>query len=142
MSTVRKPAIDTCNACGKLFPRVSMRLCTACSLAEHHRFELVRDYLDESGSVSLAMITEATGVSLADVRKFLEGGRLITVDGGAPGVCTCGGAGDRCDACRKKMASTFKGVHEEMSREDNVRRLDPHGSGDAPSHQRRRRTGG
>lgn len=76
----RKPNIDTCNACGKLFPRVGMRLCTACSLNEHHRFALVREYLDAHGGGSIADIAATTCVSASDVRRFVEGGRLVSIE--------------------------------------------------------------
>lgn len=140
MPPARKPAIDKCNACGKLFPRVSMRLCTACSLAEQNRFDLVREFLDAHGGGSVTDIAQQTGVSAVDVRRFLEGGRLVAIKGGGLG-CTCGGVGERCVSCRNDLTSTMKSMHEEMARDNETR-----GSVDRPStrssqasfHRRRR----
>lgn len=141
MSSARQPAIDTCNACGKLFPRRSMRLCAGCSLAEHNRFQLVRDYLDEFGGGSVTEIAQATGVSGADVRRFFEGGRLVAIQGAA-GACTCSGTGDRCRACRSELTSSLKDLHDSMSREQSARAAAARADVENWSHLRRRRTGG
>ena len=146
MSTVRKPAIDTCHACGKLFPRIGMRLCVGCSLAEQNRFELVRVFLDEHGGGSVSEIAQTTGVSAADVRRFLEGGRLVAIQGGvgAGGPCTCSGSGERCVSCRSELGHNLRDLHDTMAREQGDRPGADRGRGsdDGPTHLRRRRTGG
>jgi hypothetical protein len=125
-----QPSIDTCNACGKLFPRVSMRLCTACSLKEEHRFDLVRQYVKDHDGASVVEIARGTGISGSDVRKFLDGGRLVEIGGGA-GTCTCGGVGTRCKYCRSQLSEKFRDMEATMSRENSER----------PSDERRRDAG-
>lgn len=144
MSTARKPAIDTCNACGKLFPRIAMRLCAGCSLGEQNRFDLVRDFLDEHGGGSVTDIAQTTGVSAADVRRFLEGGRLVAINGSAGGVCTCTGSGERCQSCRTELGSNLRELHDTMSREQTARAGTERTRADdeTATHLRRRRTGG
>jgi hypothetical protein len=110
-----KPMIDTCNACGKLFPRVTMRLCTHCALVEEHRFELVRDYLIENDGAPLGEIARETGVSMSDVRSFTDGGRLIEVTG--LNECTCTGIGNRCRYCRSRLSNSFRELEQTMRRE-------------------------
>ncbi len=111
-----KPSIDTCNACGKLFPRVAMRLCTGCSLNEQNRFALVREYLVDNDGAPMAEIARETGVSTADVRRFCDGGRLIEVTTGMDS-CSCGGVGERCRYCRSRLSNSFRQMEETMRSE-------------------------
>lgn len=122
-----------------------MRLCAGCSLAEQNRFELVREFLEEHGGGSVSEIAQTTGVSAADVRRFLEGGRLVAIQGGAAGgPCTCSGKGERCKSCRADLGNSLRDLGETMSREHADRggteRL--RGNDDGATHLRRRRTGG
>jgi hypothetical protein len=124
-----KPSIDTCNACGKLFPRTAVRLCTQCVLVEENRFKLVRDYLVDNDGAPLAEIARETGVSTADVRRFTDGGRLVEITSGMDS-CTCGGVGTRCRYCRSKLTNSFRQLEETMKREHSDRGDDPrHGRG-------------
>lgn len=112
-----RPSIDTCNACGKLFPRKTMRLCAHCALVEEHRFEIVREYLRENDGAAVGQIAGDTGVSASDVRRFQDGGRLVALES----VCTCGGVGERCRVCRTKLSSSFRELEQSMQREQTQR---------------------
>lgn len=111
-----KPEIDTCNACGKLFPRAAMRLCSGCSIVEENRFQLVRDFLAANDGAAVAEISRATWVSSPDVRRFLESGRLIDITASAT-RCTCNGMGERCRFCRSQLAGPFREMTKKMSLE-------------------------
>lgn len=108
-----RPSIDTCNACGKLFPRVAMRLCTQCALITDHRFELVSEYLRDNQGAAVGDIAGETGVSASDVRRFMDSGRLVAVEG----VCTCGGIGERCKTCRSSLTNSFREMEQRMQRD-------------------------
>lgn len=108
-----KPSIDTCHACGKLFPRQSMQLCSTCAMVEENRFTLVRDFLVTSDGAAVGQIARATGVSTMDVRRFLDSGRLVVVATGLE-TCTCGGVGTRCRACRAQLSGAFRKLETEM----------------------------
>lgn len=108
-----QPNIDKCNACGKLFPRVSIRLCTKCAVVEEHRFELVREFLKEHEGAVVGEVSQATGVSASDVQHFMERGRLIALEN----VCTCGGIGERCRFCRSKLSSGLRDLQKAMQEE-------------------------
>lgn len=120
--SAHKPSIDTCNACGKLFPRTSMRLCNQCALVEEHRFELVRQFLVDSDGAAVPDIARSTGVSTSDVRRFMESGRLVAESGGTMRVdeCTCDIEGQRCRACRAELAAKFQAMESRMA--DDQRR--------------------
>ena len=110
------PVIDTCNACGKLFPRRTMRLCGTCLPVEDNRFQLVRDYVLAHDGAAVTEIARETQVSASDVRRFLESGRLIDITA-AVTCCTCGGMGERCRFCRSQLAGTFKAMERKLTQE-------------------------
>ena len=82
-------------------------------MVEEHRFTLVRDFIIANDGAGFAEISRGTGVSGADVRKFMDGGRLVEVAGGIES-CTCGGVGERCRACRAKLSSSFRDLEQTM----------------------------
>lgn len=123
-----QPNIDKCNACGKLFPRVSIRLCNKCALVEEHRFELVRQFLQEHEGAVVGEVSQATGVSASDVQYFMDRGRLIALEN----VCTCGGIGERCRFCRSKLSSGLRDLQKAMQ-EDGAR----HAQGSDDQHAER-----
>lgn len=108
-----QPDIDKCNACGKLFPRVNIRLCTKCAIVEEHRFELVRQFLQEHEGAVVGEVSQATGVSASDVQYFMERGRLVALEN----VCTCGGIGERCRFCRSRLSSGLRDLQRAMQQE-------------------------
>lgn len=113
------PSIDTCTACGKLFPRLAIRLCSVCALVEENRFALVRDFLLENDGAAVGQIASETGVRAGEVRKFLEGGRLVELGQPTqePG-CTCSGnLGDRCRTCRSRLSHGFRELEQAMRRD-------------------------
>ncbi len=132
-----KPSIDTCHACGKLFPRMTMRLCTGCSLVEQNRFALVRDYLVDNDGAPMAEIARETGVSTADVRRFCDGGRLVEVTSGLD-ACTCNGVGERCRHCRSRLSNSFRQLEQTMRQEQGD---DSNGPSRAHYEKRIRRLG-
>ena len=74
--------------------------------------QLVRDYLQENDGAAVTQIARATGVSGADVRAFLDSGRLVEITGGS---CTCGGVGTRCRYCRSQLAGGFRELEQRMA---------------------------
>lgn len=93
-----------------------MQLCTTCSIVEENRFQLVRGFLLDNDGAQLGDIARATGVSISDVRKFTDGGRLVEIRSGL-GSCTCGGVGTRCRHCRSQLSNTFRSMEQTMQRE-------------------------
>jgi hypothetical protein len=82
-------------------------------------------YLIENDGAAVTQIARATGVSGTDVRKFMDGGRLVEINGGANGPCTCGGVGERCRSCRAQLAGKFRDMEQTMARELTQRDADP-----------------
>jgi len=135
-----EPKIDVCNACGKLIPRAAMRLCTSCGLIEENRFQLVRDFLMDHDGAPVADISRLTGVSTVDVRRFMEGGRIVQVGGGIS-TCTCGGVGTRCRYCRSQLTQTFKQMEATMHDEQEAARIEAERTSSVRRERRTRRMG-
>jgi hypothetical protein len=129
-----KPTIDTCNACGKLFPRTRLRLCTHCAPVEEHRFQLVREFLDAHEGAAVGEVSQLTGVSAADVRHFLERGRLVSLS--AALTCVCDGSGERCRYCRNQLSTSLRDMQQTMQR-DQEARTDGDGADSRTSYVRR-----
>lgn len=108
-----QPNIDKCNACGKLFPRIGIRLCSKCAVVEEHRFDLVREFLREHEGAVVGEVAQQTGVSASDVQYFMERGQLVALEN----VCTCGGVGERCRLCRSRLSTGFQELQASMARD-------------------------
>jgi hypothetical protein len=109
-----KPQMDVCPCCGKLYPRVYVRLCQSCMAVEENRFELIRRFLEQAQGTAVGIpdICEWTGLSRGEVVRFQEQGRLVDVDpglGGKPTTCSCPpGTSGRCAYCRMQMADNLR----------------------------------
>lgn len=126
MGAVPKPLPDVCQGCGKLFPRLNVRLCASCSLDPQRRFSLVRDLLAESPGMSIGDIVAATGLSRGEVSTYYEERRLVEVTPelpvGALRTCTCGGQEPRCVKCTYELSARLRDM-----RKDFEGRLPPKG---------------
>lgn len=130
-----KPNIDTCTACGKLFPRLSLRLCSQCARVEEHRFALVRDFLREHGDgCTVPQIATGTGLPMSDVRRFMDSGRLMEV---ANAGCTCGGVGERCRQCRSRLSTGLRDLEQSMQRDRGESPADGPGGAERTTYVRR-----
>jgi hypothetical protein len=116
-AAAQQPSIDVCTSCGKLFPRVYVRLCSECVRDDDKRFELVRDFLRENQGSSIAEIAEATGLSRGDVSRFYGEGRLVEIDPGPGGgtSCTCAIERKRCGFCRRQLARQLDDMRQDIS---------------------------
>jgi len=111
-SSAPNPSIDTCAACGKLFPRLQARLCLHCLQGQANRFELVRQYLAGNQGATIPEIALGTGLTRGDVVGFMAEGRLVSRAAGQS-RCTCAGDGQRCAHCKRDLARKMNEVDQE-----------------------------
>lgn len=121
--------LDNCPKCGKLFVKGARDVCQSCYQLEEEEYQQVSGYLRnrENREANINDVSEATGVSIKQITKFIRKGR-ITLDGlpnmGFP--CeSCGqliSKGTVCTACRGKLESDVKQMFsEEEKRQDEDR---------------------
>lgn len=68
-----------CPICGRVFEKQDFyEVCKDCFEEDQLNFNKVRDYLYTYGSKNILEISQATGVSIEKIQKYLRQGRLIS----------------------------------------------------------------
>lgn len=102
-------SLASCQKCKKLFQKVRKNICPACEAAEEDYYEIVRKFLSENPGHNVEQVSEATGVPVDTVLRFVSDGR-IEAQGIAMNV-PCGQCGQPaisatkrlCQACLEKL---------------------------------------
>lgn len=73
-----KEEIRTCKFCGGMFRYYGYGYgyCERCTPIDDEMFHRVKDYIWENGTVTMAVASEATGVSMKQITQYLRDGRL------------------------------------------------------------------
>lgn len=107
--------IRNCKRCGNIFNYRGISICNNCVTQDEKDYGLVRDYIIEHPNSSTVEVSEATGVSVKTISRFIREGRLDsdsfdTSDSDI--VCEkCGrniNSGRYCDLCLNEMQSSFR----------------------------------
>lgn len=80
-----------CIVCGRLFNGVDDNICTRCTDDEESPYVRVREYLYQNSGASAVEVSEATGVSVSSIMKFIKDNRITLV--GEKSLLT------RCNTC-------------------------------------------
>lgn len=115
--------VGNCPRCGKLYVLNVMEACPSClKEIEKQYFECV-DYLREKRGANIQELSEATGVSVKQITKFIREGRISIKD--APNLTypceVCGTfirEGHMCDSCRARLTKELAGASQEVSQGD------------------------
>ncbi|MFF2483662.1 TIGR03826 family flagellar region protein [Paenibacillus sp. NPDC058071] len=102
--------LENCPRCGRLFAKHFRDVCQACTREIDKEYELCSNYLRENKGSIITELSEATGVSIRQITKFIREGRISLVN--APNLaypCEVCGTLIReshiCDACRKRLSN-------------------------------------
>lgn len=118
-----------CPECGKLFLYSGRSIvCDECTKKDSQDFEKVRSYLRENPKQKLADVSEATGVSVKKINKYIQDGRLVASEGlsGAYKCSSCGVGIQRgrfCDSCAKKLSTRASNVLSEGLKKSSTVRM-------------------
>ena len=100
-----------CPVCGRLFRYAGRNLCPACIAEEEKEYEKVRSYVRDHEGANITEVSEATGVSVEKIIRFLREGKLVAKGAlAAEGVIACErcgapiGGGQFCERCREELA--------------------------------------
>lgn len=110
--------LSYCPRCGKLFARGIREVCIACTENIEKEYEKVVEYLRKYKSATIYEVSEATGVSMKQVTKFIREGRIST--DGMPNLSiaceVCGQSireGNMCASCRSKLQRDIRNVRSD-----------------------------
>ncbi|NLY74105.1 MAG: MerR family transcriptional regulator [Firmicutes bacterium] len=107
--------VRNCKRCGKIYNYTGSAVCNNCLRQEQEDFEKVREYLFQHPNSSAAEVSEAVGVELKVISRFLKEGRLeadyIKMSGDDGLACEkCGNpvtSGRFCENCIREMQADF-----------------------------------
>ncbi|WP_127581205.1 flagellar protein [Paenibacillus koleovorans] len=118
--------LDNCPQCGKLYVKNSYNACPACLRAVEDQYQACVQFLRRNRTSSIYELSEATGVSVRQITKFIREGRITNRE--APNVQTpcevCNGPvkdGHICDTCRMKLSRDVNHLKEDVKRRDEER---------------------
>lgn len=120
--------VRNCKSCGKLFNYSGRPLCPACMKELEKRFGEVKEYIRENPNSTITQVSEATDVSVNQIRNWIREERLILSTESSIGIeCErCGKpirTGRMCQACKQKVTKDFKGIQNvaaEMKKESGL----------------------
>lgn len=105
--------LKNCIKCGKVFnSEDNKEFCSECLLENKKELKKVKDYLSINPLASIIEVCEKTGVSQAQILKFIKEGSLkIRKPLEGFKCCLCGKHiknGSLCSSCRVKIENGFK----------------------------------
>lgn len=110
--------LGNCPRCGRLFAKNFRDLCPSCMKDIEAEYEKCLEYLREYKSATMAELSDATGVSIRQITKFIKEGRISIADN--PNMMypceVCGiliYEGNMCDSCRSRLARDLSAVTRE-----------------------------
>ncbi len=123
--------VRNCKRCGKIYNYTGGAVCNNCLQQEQEDFEKIRDYLFNNPNSSTAEVSEATGIELKVISRFLKEGRLeadyIKMSDDAALTCEkCGksvNSGRFCEKCVREMQTDFSRAVKPVS--ESVRSFQP-----------------
>jgi len=120
--------IENCPVCGKVYAKNPWGMCLNCRRQVEEEYGKCVEYLREHRFCTLSELSEATGVSVRQITRFIREGRLSIVDN--PNISyacdSCGAPireGTLCESCRAKLAEQFSHLQaDEQSAKHRGRR--------------------
>lgn len=110
--------VKTCKECKKLFNYLAgPPVCPNCKDKLEEKFQIVKEYIRENKNDGIADVSEATGVSAAQIRRWVREERLSFSDESGIGLdCeSCGKmikSGRLCLACKEKLMGNMSDLYK------------------------------
>ena len=113
--------LTNCSKCGRIMAKGFRNICPVCYQEIEDQYEKCFKYLRENRKCSLQELSEATGVSMSMIVKFIREGRISIAD--YPNItyeCDVCGApireGHLCEACRRRLIKDVNKMKDEEQR--------------------------
>ncbi|MNJ57393.1 TIGR03826 family flagellar region protein [Paenibacillus bouchesdurhonensis] len=112
--------LGNCPRCGRLFANNFRDICPSCIKDIEQEYEKCLKYLREEKTATIQEVSEATGVSIKQITKFIKEGRITVADN--PNMMypceVCGvliRENNMCDSCRARLTRDFTAAAKEDS---------------------------
>lgn len=108
------PELRNCIRCGKVFAYTYNPVCNKCLEQEEEEFKRVKEYIYENPGSTAYEVSEATGVSVEKIMKFLREERLELSSENANLLLECEScgrpikSGRYCEECKNQIANEMK----------------------------------
>ncbi|MCS7459957.1 flagellar protein [Paenibacillus doosanensis] len=123
--------VDNCPRCGKIYVKNNFSLCVNCIKEIDQQYEKCLNYLRENRSCYLYELSEATGVSIKQITKFIREGRISIAN--HPNMsynCEVCNTPIRvhtiCDSCRQKLSKEASNMQEDEQRKQKLQKEGNH----------------
>ncbi|GGA43727.1 flagellar protein [Paenibacillus physcomitrellae] len=118
--------LDNCPRCGKLYAKNFMGLCGDCIKEIEIEYDKCKTYLRENKGTHMQQLSDATGVSIKQITKFIREGRISIENN--PGmaypceICsvTMIREGNMCESCRSRLTKDLSSAAQQLSGETEV----------------------
>jgi len=104
-----------------------MGLCQPCIKELEHDYEICVDYLRENKGTNIQELSDATGISIKEITRFIREGRISIAN--APNMMypceVCGTLirdGHMCDSCRTRLRKDLTNAAKESAAEDTTQK--------------------
>lgn len=121
--------LASCPRCESMFNKQDAIVCAECLPDEEADYEKVREALHGKPEMSTEMLAESAGVEVECILRFLEAGRIETMEANKGVVCgRCGGPAISiskrlCESCLQKLNSELNKQQSQV-RLANKKRVD------------------
>lgn len=113
--------LSNCPQCGKVYVKNSYNICPSCLREVEEQYDKCVEYLRNNRACTLNELSEATGVPVKTIIRFIREGRIATKD--APNVLLpCEMCGEpvkgatMCESCRRKLSRDVQLMREREQR--------------------------
>lgn len=106
--------IRNCPRCGRIFNYVNRLICPICVEAEEGEYKIVKDYIYDHKGACISEVSEATGVSVEKIMRFLRDERLEIASNSDNLFLECERCGRPipsgrfCPACKSNLETSLK----------------------------------
>lgn len=105
--------LSNCSRCDKLFIKVNTDICPACQKELDEEYKVCAEYIRENKLVSIYELSDATGIAVKQIIRFIKEGRISIADSPNLGYpCeSCGTIiteGKLCKKCSERLHNDFK----------------------------------
>ncbi|TDF93596.1 flagellar protein [Paenibacillus piri] len=113
--------VANCHRCGKVYVKNNYGMCGSCIKDIDQQYEKCLKYLREYRSCSINELSEATGVTIGQITKFIREGR-ISIKGNPNMFYDCEVCGTSirehtmCEPCRSRLAKETNQLQEDEMR--------------------------